>query len=126
MTRQEAIRVLEEQLEKLKEADVLKIVKSGRVKEVVEKLQLDFYWIKYLYKGEAIYQSSEEIPKDYMYELIFYVKLSGLEDFIYFRDYEENCINVLLELEEEVAENIAYLMRSGDICTYSLEQLFNV
>lgn len=126
MNKEEIQDFLLKQLEILKAQHVKGLMKLKRVKElkgILENLKFDFNPI-IDYKG-AIYEKQSEIPKYYIYELICYIKLSGIGDWKFFLSPEniadpEYIVNIL---EEMGAWELVCLVNTDDICNYSIKQL---
>lgn len=117
MNKEEIQDFVMQQLKILRIQQVKSLIKLKRIEElesVVGNLKFDFNPI-IDYQG-AIYEKREEIPKDYIFELICYVKLSDWKFFL----YPEDIVNVI----EEIGEwEMACLIITNDIQSYSWKQL---
>ncbi len=127
MTRENVQEFLKGQLIKLQDVHVDDLMKASRheeLEEILEDVELDFSPIKEFWdqEGEAIYQLKGEIPKEFCYELALYMQQSGLQDVVFFSNYW-NYQDLLMELEEKVAENIADVMDKGHICEFTVKEL---
>lgn len=127
MTREEVKQFLKDQLKKLQDAhvaDLMKVRRHEELEEILKDVELDFSPIEEFWKdqGEAIYQTQEEIPEEFCYELACYMNRSSLKDFLFFEDYEDY-YNVLIELKEEVAVDIAARMNDMYLCNYTIRGL---
>ena len=88
---------LMEQLKILRKKDVKTLMRNKetqKLERIATELKLDYNPIMEYKK--AIYERQEEIPRDYILELICYIKISGIEDWKFFKD-SEYPVNVLQE-----------------------------
>lgn len=98
-------------------ADWMRKKETLRLVEVLRELKFDFDPIME-YK-RAIYERQEKIPKDYILELICYVKISGIKDWKFFQD-SEYPVNILQERGQEL---LACLIMTQDICDCTMGEI---
>lgn len=130
MTRKKAMMSLESQLKKLQKEHVADLMKTRRYEEleaILEDIELDFSSIEEFWneKSEAIYQSEEEIPKEFCYELVCYMQQSNLEDEVFIKE-EKDFHSVLKETDEEVRKQISEVMSTNHLCYCTMKELIEV
>lgn len=111
---------LMEQLKILRKKDVKTLMRNKetqKLERIATELKLDYNPIMEYKK--AIYERQEEIPRDYILELICYIKISGIEDWKFFKD-SEYPVNVL---QEEGQQLLACLIMPYDICHCTMEEI---
>lgn len=121
MTRKKIKEFLEEQLKKLQEAHVAELMKSRRDEEleaILADVKLDSFLIETF--EQPVYMSRQEIPKQFIYELVCYINKSGLPNWHFFED-DFNFISILRDTDEKVAEVIASLMTEQDLRYYTIK-----
>lgn len=121
MTRKKIKEFLEGQLKKLQEAHVAELMKSRRHEEleaILADVKLDSFLIEIF--EQPVYMSRQEIPKQFIYELVCYINKSGLPNWHFFED-DFNFISILRDTDEKVAEVIASLMTEQDLRYYTIK-----
>lgn len=126
MTREKVIKFLEAQLKKLKEEHVADLMKANRVEELEEIAdELEFEpLVEFLEENIILDLENHEILEDCHYELAFYISQSGYDDTCIFDDYED-FVDLLEKTQEELAETIATIMVTTDLCACSIEELLS-
>lgn len=123
MTRQEVQHFIKGQLKKLQEAHVVDLMKACRneeLEEILYELDLDFSIVdEFLQEGKSIYQTGQEIPSEFAYELVWYIQQSGLEDDDFFEDYYD----FVTILEDLGAKHIASIIVIKDLTDCEIEEL---
>lgn len=126
MDRKQVIQFLEEQLKKMHEAhvdDLMKAHRSEELEDLMKEMDLDFSVINEFYEEEGFLNlEKDEIPREYLYELILYMRQSGIFD-CFFLENNVDCRDLLYEKKEEVATGIADLIKSYDMCGCSIKEL---
>lgn len=125
--REEAQEFLKGQLVRLKEVHVEDLMRARRHEEleaILEDIELDIspletFWDE---EDEAIYQSEQEIPKEFLYELVCYMSCSEYDDDYYCEAYGY-LQNVLRATKEEVLLHVADIMDERDLCMCNFKQL---
>ena len=125
MQRAEMVKILQNQLEKLRDEEhVADLMRNGREKELNYLAEeLDFTELHEFCKNRCLcLDANDEIPKNCEYEMVFYVNQSGLDDAVIFKDYND-FRKRLLELEEEPAATIAVTMITCELCECTINEL---
>ncbi len=125
MEREEALKFLLQQLEMLNEEhvdDLMRNLRSKELEDLCKDIDIDFSVISELFEYGALNLKVVEIPKNRIYELVFYIKLSGYPDGMIFEDWTD-FKEMLLEIGENAALRIALSMSKGDIANYTIEEL---
>lgn len=127
MTRREEVQgFLKGQFEIFQGVHVAELMKFGQYKEleaIRKNIELDLSPLEVFWEeeDEAIYRP-EEIPKEFLYELICYMCCSGYDD-DNFCDSYEHLQNVLRATGEVVLLQVADVMDIGNLCFCSFKQL---
>lgn len=123
MLRKEAVEFLMGQLRKLKEKNLIDLMKAKRINELwklakeLEILSLQKYCIK-----EHLCLKTFEIPKEYYYELAFYLTQSEIFDHeIFLNPWEFR--ETLRETKDELAIQIADIMTKYNLCDCTIREL---
>lgn len=123
MTRKKVKEFLEGQLKKLQEAHVAELMKGRRDEEleaILADVKLDSFFIEIF--EQPVYMTLQEIPKEFVYELVCYINQSGLPNWHFFED-DFNFISILRATDEKVAGEIASLMTERELRCYTMEDL---
>ncbi len=86
MTRREMVKSLYEELEKLKDKDVERLMKERRVEEL-DSIKVDFSSLNEYLKRNHLELKKSEIKEDCAYELVFYAHYSKRTDDELFEDW---------------------------------------
>ena len=127
MNREKVLEFLESQFEKLKEEEhVEDLMKRGRLDELNQLVEeLDFSILDEFRNEKYLALGIDEIPvENYLYEIVFYVMHSDMQDCEFFLSYND-IIKLLRKKEEDLATEIAELMQWHNLKEYSIEELLN-